>query len=120
MKKIIYFVAVVLAFAACSRKSSFTASSVSDACEAQIERVEPLSWWVGMNTPLQLMVNGEEISEYDVRFEAGSGVKVEKVHKADSRNYLFVDVSISAKAQAGSIISCSRRMARIASNTPIG
>lgn len=101
MKKIIYFVAVVLAFAACSRKSSFTASSVSDACEAQIERVEPLSWWVGMNTPLQLMVNGEEISEYDVRFEAGSGVKVEKVHKADSRNYLFVDVSISAKAQAG-------------------
>lgn len=101
MKKIIYFAAVLSIIAACSERSQFNAASVSSASAEQIERVEPLSWWVGMNTPLQLLVNGEGISDYAVRFEGGDGVRVEKVHKADSRNYLFVDVSISAKAQAG-------------------
>ena len=74
---------------------------VTDADLTQIRRVEPLSWWVGMNTPLQLLVQGEGISEYDVVFEGGNGVKVSGVHKADSPNYLFVDVAISANAQPG-------------------
>ncbi|MFG6354956.1 MAG: cyclomaltodextrinase N-terminal domain-containing protein, partial [Alistipes sp.] len=25
-----------------------------------VQRVEPLSWWVGMNTPLQLMIYGDD------------------------------------------------------------
>ena len=54
-----------------------------------------------MNTPLQLLVQGEGIAEYDVVFEGGNGVKVSGVHKADSPNYLFVDVAISANAQPG-------------------
>ena len=54
-----------------------------------------------MNTPLQLLIQGEGISEYDVVFEGGNGVKVSGVHKADSPNYLFVDVAISANAQPG-------------------
>ncbi len=66
-----------------------------------VERVEPLSWWIGMKMPLQLMVQGENISAYDVAIEGGKGVEVEKVSKADSPNYLFVDVKIAANAAPG-------------------
>ena len=29
----------------------------------KVKHVEPLSWWVGMNTPLQLMINGDGVSD---------------------------------------------------------
>ena len=66
-----------------------------------VTRVEPLSWWTGMKMPLQLLVQGENISEYSVAIEGGNGVSVEKVSKADSPNYLFVDVKIAANARPG-------------------
>ena len=73
----------------------------------EIKHVEPLSWWVGMNTPLQIMVNGEGISDYDVTImPKDRGVAVTAVHKADSPNYLFVDVAIAADAEAGSYNLC--------------
>ena len=73
----------------------------------EIKHVEPLSWWVGMNTPLQIMVNGEGISDYDVTImPKDKGVVVTAVHKADSPNYLFVDVAIAADAEAGEYTLC--------------
>ena len=66
-----------------------------------VERVEPLSWWVGMNTPLQLMIHGEDVGSYDAEFVGARGVEVEATHKADSPNYLFVDVSIDPSVEAG-------------------
>ena len=68
--------------------------------ESRISRIEPPCWWVGMKTPLQLMMQGESIAGYDVRIE-GEGVCVKEVHKADSPNYLFVDVEIGAGAKPG-------------------
>ena len=67
-----------------------------------IKHVEPLSWWVGMEMPLQLMVNGDAISACDVEIlPAGAGVEVKAVHKAESPNYIFVDVAIAEDAKAG-------------------
>lgn len=67
-----------------------------------VKHVEPLSWWVDMNMPLQLMVHGDNISAYDVEIlPAEQGVSVGAVHTADSPNYLFVDVVIADDAQAG-------------------
>ena len=99
MKKIIIALSA-LALAACSGPA-FDPSSVADATPQQVTRVEPLSWWTGMKMPLQLLVQGENISEYNVTVEGGKGVSVEKVNKADSPNYLFVDVAIAANAQPG-------------------
>ena len=89
----------ILILASCA--SSFDPSTVSDADNSQVTRVEPLSWWVGMKTPLQLLVQGEDISDYKVSIEGGKGVSVAGVHKADSPNYLFVDVKIAANAAPG-------------------
>lgn len=67
-----------------------------------VKHVEPLSWWVDMNMPLQLMVHGDNISAYDVEIlPAEQGVSVGEVHTADSPNYLFVDVAIADDALAG-------------------
>ena len=67
-----------------------------------IKHVEPLSWWVGMNTPLQLMINADGVAEYGVEIlPADQGVAVTAVHKADSPNYIFVDVAVSDDAKAG-------------------
>ena len=100
MKRIIIAIAV-LALAACSGKPAFDPATVSDATAEQVTRVEPLSWWVGMKTDLQLLVQGDGISEYDVAIEGGKGVSVEKINKAESPNYLFVDVNVAPTAQPG-------------------
>ena len=78
-----------------------TASTVS-AQNPRVERVEPLSWWVGMNTPLQVMFYGENIGRCKVSMpENCYSVEVKGVHRAESPNYLFVDVAISDGADAG-------------------
>lgn len=101
MKRILSFFIIALAVAAssCATAPSFDPASVEDAAD-RVSRVEPLSWWVGMKTPLQLLVQGEAISECDVRIE-GEGVSVTNIHKADSPNYLFIDVKVDATAEAG-------------------
>lgn len=88
-----------MALLSCAAAPQFDPTSVEDA-EGQVQRVEPLSWWVGMTTPLQLMVQGDQISECEVSIEGG-GVRVTKIHKADSPNYLFLDVEIDAAAEPG-------------------
>ena len=76
-------------------------ATLSLSAQEKITRVEPLSWWVGMKTELQLLVQGPGIGHYQVAVEGGKGVSVKAVHEADSPNYLFVDVNISPKAKPG-------------------
>ncbi len=66
----------------------------------RIDKVEPPCWWVGMETPLQLMLYGEDLAQGDVLC-LDEGVKVTALHKADSPNYIFVDVKIASHALAG-------------------
>ncbi len=64
-------------------------------------RVEPPSWWVGMNNPsLQLMVHAENISATTPVIEY-NGISIESVTKVESPNYLFINLVIAEDAQAG-------------------
>ena len=99
MKKILIALAA-LTLASCSAPH-FDPASVEDATAQQVTRVEPLSWWTDMKTPLQLMVQGSGISAYDVAIEGGKGVSLTKVSKAESPNYLFADVEIAPNAEPG-------------------
>ncbi len=87
--------AVLAAAVACNRVDY---SSVPEADENQVQRVEPLSWWAGMTTDLQIMVQGPAISEYDVAVE-GKGLSVKAVHKADSPNFLFIDMAVKTAGE---------------------
>ncbi len=64
-------------------------------------RIEPMNWWAGMkNQELQLMVYGEGIGTSTPSL-AYPGVKIVKVHKAESENYLFIDLRLAASTKAG-------------------
>lgn len=71
--------------------------------QIQIDRVEPPNWWVGMkNSEVQLIVYGKEIGSATVSTKYKK-VKVLKVDKAESPNYLFVTLAIHPKAVAGKV-----------------
>ena len=91
---------LALAAVGCSSSSSFDPASVADAA-GEVTRVEPLSWWTGMNTPLQLLIGGENISEYTLSIEGGKGVSVKAIHDADNPNFIFADVEIADNATPG-------------------
>ena len=86
----------VLACIGC--KQTFDPSRIDDATAQDISRVEPLSWWTGMKMPLQLMIQGPGVSEYEISVEGLTGTHVNAIHKADSPNYLFVDVQVGAES----------------------
>ena len=66
-----------------------------------LNRVEPPHWWTGFKSDaLQLLVHHPEIGSYTPEI-LYSGVSLEKVNKADSPNYMFLDLNISNKAKPG-------------------
>ncbi len=76
---------------------------ISFIASSQIRHVEPLNWWIGMkNTSLQLMINGNDIGLTTVSINY-PGVTVKKVSKADSKNYLFIDLVIAPTTKAGNM-----------------
>ncbi|MCX7610530.1 MAG: alpha-amylase family glycosyl hydrolase [Ignavibacterium sp.] len=59
-----------------------------------IKRIEPPNWWTGFkNDTLQLLVYGNNISNLSVELEKNS-VQLLGVKKAESPNYLFIDLLI--------------------------
>jgi len=73
---------------------------ISFGSQAQIKRVEPPNWWVGMkNTKLQLMVYGTNINTFNVKVK-GLNVVLNKTIKTENPNYLFLNLDLS-KAKAG-------------------
>jgi len=68
---------------------------------SQIDIVHPPNWWIGFeNQELQILVKGEKISNYDVSIDY-PGINLKQIHKADSPNYLFIDLNISNKTKPG-------------------
>lgn len=67
-----------------------------------LERIEPMNWWIGMKNPkLQLLVHGNKIAERNVQLNY-PGVTLANIHKVENSNYLFIDLTISSSAKAGS------------------
>ena len=71
--------------------------------EYRIDGVYPSHWWVGMKNPrVQLMIRGSNVSENSFSISY-PGVKLVKVHKVENRNYVFLDLTISAAARPGTV-----------------
>jgi len=68
---------------------------------AKVNRIDPPMWWTGFNeTTLQLMVYGDDISLLtpEINYQ---GVKLHAVTRAQSPNYLFIDLHIDERAKPG-------------------
>lgn len=91
MKKIICF---ALAALAC-----VLAGQLAQA--AEINRIEPPCWWVGMKNPeLQIMVYGPCIGEAHVSVDY-PGVRLKETVKTENPNYLFLYLDIEEDAAPG-------------------
>ena len=67
----------------------------------EIDKVEPPHWWTGLkNQKLQLLVKHPNIGSAKVDI-SHQGVSLVKVNKADSPNYLFLDLELSKSAKPG-------------------
>ncbi|MCD7978560.1 MAG: cyclomaltodextrinase N-terminal domain-containing protein [Tannerellaceae bacterium] len=65
-----------------------------------IQRIEPPCWWIGMKTPLQLMIYGKDLAGGEVQTDT-KGITIREVHPAESPNYLFADIEISPELTPG-------------------
>jgi glycosidase len=65
-----------------------------------IERIEPPNWWLGMkHDTIQIMFYGKNL--YDVEIYPQHGpIEIINVHKAESPNYLFIDLLISPEIKS--------------------
>lgn len=70
---------------------------------SQNAEVYPTHWWAGMkNSKVQLMIHAQNIGNGSGGVTINyPGVIVEKVYKAESKNYLFADININAQAKPG-------------------
>lgn len=82
-----------------------TVSSMLLMAAPKIKQVEPLCWWTDMQLPLTLMFHGEDLSDAQVyvqKLAAGRvmrgeclGLQIKGQHNAESKNYLFVDLTVN-------------------------
>jgi len=104
IRKLIHIALVVLISVVFSCQKNVKKNIVSEVVtevKSDIERVEPPNWWIGFkSTQVQLLVKHPNISEAVPSINY-NGVSIAKVHKADSPNYLFIDISISENTKAG-------------------
>lgn len=60
----------------------------------EIKKVEPPNWWTGMkHDTVQVMIYGKDLSDVEIYPQHGP-ISVVDVHKAESPNYLFIDLVI--------------------------
>lgn len=68
----------------------------------ELQAIEPPFWWTGFRRRrLQLMVYGQNIGQCQVSIDY-PGIDIESVDRADSSNYLFVNLLLHDLVQAGS------------------
>lgn len=83
--------------------SLVSAGLLAVAQSSQIQRVEPLNWYVGLKNPnVQLLVYGKNVANSSVSL-AYPGVKVKKISKVENPNYLFIDLEIGKMAKPGTL-----------------
>ena len=93
-------VATVFSCQETTSKESVVSEPVAE-IQNDIEKVEPPHWWTGFkNQKLQLLVKHPNIGKATAKINY-SGVSLVETHKADSPNYLFLDLEISETAKAG-------------------
>ncbi len=96
---------MLILMSSCKEKSN-SENEISASNEPVVEaydinKVEPPHWWIGFkNQKLQLLVKHPNIGSATPEISS-SGVTLVKFHKADSPNYLFLDLEISEAAKAG-------------------
>ena len=107
MNKLKFHILFLIFFLGWSCKNETSKEAAINEASAEVEiyndinRIEPPNWWIDFKSDqLQLLVHHENIGAAEVSVNA-NGISIVEVHKADSPNYLFIDLKIGSDAKAG-------------------
>src|SRR6185436_173417 len=71
---------------------------------SQSVEVYPSNWWAGMKwNKVQLMVYGKNVGHCNAVRINYPGITISKINRVESKNYLFVDIIVSASAKPGNV-----------------
>jgi len=80
---------------------AFTNIIFSETLKISINRIEPSSWWIGMNNKeLQLLIYGKNIGITEPSINI-PGIKITNICRTKNSNYLFLYLYISDDTKAG-------------------
>jgi len=83
------------------KKATLLLLLITTTLQAQINRIEPANWWVGMKlNQITLLVYGNNIQDLEPNTKY-KGLSIVKTEKVENPNYLFVTVNISPETVAG-------------------
>ena len=92
---------IFLTIFSCNKETSEQKVSEGILSNTSLERVEPPNWFIGFkDTSLQLLVKEDNIGAATPEISY-NGVSINKVHKAKSPNYLFIDLDIVSSTKSG-------------------
>ena len=101
--KILPLIIVIVLLFSCQKREPNKMDVFKEVTEVynEVERVEPPNWFIGFkDTSLQLLVKENNIGTA-VPSISYKGVAIEKVNKATSNNYLFINLKIDSATKAG-------------------
>ncbi len=76
---------------------AFILISKISAQDFTIDKIDPPNWWFGMKyDTVQIMIYGKNLSDVEIYPQHGA-IEVINVQRAESPNYLFLDLSISTE-----------------------
>ena len=99
--KTLLFISLFGFIVSCNKREDKVSYSFKPLTNNSLERVEPPNWFIGFKEiSLQLLVKDPTIglSKPSVSY---AGVSIEKIHKARSKNYLFIDLKIHTSTKPG-------------------
>jgi glycosidase len=87
----------------------FFCVSTVQAQKAEISKMNPTNWYVGMKNPnLQVLIYGKNLQSNKLSLKPYLGVKLKKIHTVENPNYLFVDLEIAKNTKPGKLqFSCN-------------
>jgi glycosidase len=89
----------ILVLVLCSLNLLFT-TIIKAQNEKQIIRIDPPNWWSGMqNKEVSLLIKGTNIASYTIATVSPEGITVADVTRAESNDYIFLDIVINDNAQ---------------------
>ena len=92
---------IFLTIFSCNKETSEQKVSEGILSNTSLEKVEPPNWFIGFkDTSLQLLVKEDNIGAATPEISY-NGVSINKVHKAKSPNYLFIDLDIVSSTKSG-------------------
>lgn len=99
--KTLLFISLFGFIVSCNKREDKVSYSFKSITNHSLERVEPPNWFIGFKEiSVQLLVKDPAIglSKPSISY---AGVTIEKIHKARSENYLFIDLKIHSSTKPG-------------------